>query len=215
MGSWSGRKTICKRCGISLYPGKAGLHRESLLHRQYKTITSLLTNNAVRDSAVARRLGVSRQRIRQLVIQLGLPPSSERRRAFQNSEQEQRLGIDRLFHTLRARGLRVSLLLTRKKRLSRRRFDINGRLCLLGAVYERRGGYVRLQRCQDDSVDFVFFPLEAYWLVVPAKEMQRGALIRLPQLVWLGPGSRDERRPLRALVNAWHLLEGDHPEHSC
>lgn len=82
MTKWSTPRVTCE-CGLSLHegPAQSARHRHSTFHRQHKRIRALLANPCIGYGEIARRIGVSRERFRQMAGAMGAQRSRARKAA--------------------------------------------------------------------------------------------------------------------------------------
>ena len=77
---------ICE-CGLKLPQCTHHRHRNSLYHRRHRQIGALLSDSRISYAEVAKRFGISRERVRQIACQVGVLPGRKR--------SEQRTTIER------------------------------------------------------------------------------------------------------------------------
>ena len=107
--SWGYVRSIAQRIGIATYKTGANdlsrqfhcecgsvlttrkglqVHKRRFLHNRALRIRRLLERDCVTFSQVAKRLGVSRERVRQLAQRLGIKPGRQRQRACAMAKQQ-------------------------------------------------------------------------------------------------------------------------------
>jgi Sigma-70, region 4 len=72
------RKATACECGLPGANCKLRQHQFSVYHRRHEKITRLLANESLSFAEIGRRLGISRERVRQVARQLGQAPQRQR-----------------------------------------------------------------------------------------------------------------------------------------
>jgi hypothetical protein len=81
-------KPITCECGFPAAVRNRRHHRLSVFHREHRKIKRLLSNNSITFSDIGNKFGISRERVRQIVLQLGMESGRQR--------QEQRVLDERM-----------------------------------------------------------------------------------------------------------------------
>jgi predicted XRE-type DNA-binding protein len=74
------RKLMTCECGFPGADRNRRDHRLSVYHRQHRTIKNLLSKDSLTFAEIGERLGITRERVRQIARQLGLTSGHERRK---------------------------------------------------------------------------------------------------------------------------------------
>lgn len=73
-------KLMTCECGLPVADSNRRQHRLSVYHRHYRRIKDLLSNNSLSFADIGDRLGITRERVRQIARQLGMTSGRERRK---------------------------------------------------------------------------------------------------------------------------------------
>jgi transcriptional regulator with XRE-family HTH domain len=111
----------CQTCRFDVHPGHFKRHTFSVVHRKAKLIRAMLERNCITQADIARRIGVSRERVRQLARQLGFADGRSRHAICRLERRKQAMA--EFFVEAQKRGFPV-------EPLSARRGYINGKLCV-------------------------------------------------------------------------------------
>src|SRR5258708_12272033 len=68
----------CRTCRFELDKRGFKRHTLSVFHRKAKLIRAMLERNCITQAEIARRIGVTRERVRQLALQLGFADGRSR-----------------------------------------------------------------------------------------------------------------------------------------
>jgi len=194
------------------------IHRASVLHQHSRRIKALLDRECVPFAEVARRLGVTREQVRQIAELLGYPPGRWREKTCKTNLFPQQVSKVPLLAKLQ-RDCPYPVVFLRYPRdgsLWRRRVSILGHICYVSRAVVRPSCYVRVVRSVSASLpkltslsgtEFVLSKLPRKgWLVIPRARCKRTTFDVLkkerasPQS---GPWD------LTHALNAWHLLKKD------
>lgn len=196
-------------CGWVLRRPDLPLHRRSVYHRQHQRIKSLLGNDSITQSEIARRLGVSRERVRQIADRIS-PGRVERIRAYAALRRESaRVDHPELRERQRRcadNGLGYGLV---REGGEWRRVIINGHSCLIRPM--NLGGNVHWRISPSIlPADFYLYKGTGRWLILPADKMPAKAT-SFSEAPDLGRPQRGQRRGCRhdwsSYFEAWHLLK--------
>src|SRR5438067_5657259 len=111
----------CEICRFELKKRGFKRHTLSVFHRKAKLIRAMLERNCITHAEIARRIGLTRERVRQLALQMGFA-AGRSRHAICRMER-QRKEMPEFFVQAQKRGFEVELLGTRNA-------YINGKLCI-------------------------------------------------------------------------------------
>src|SRR5258706_5935678 len=111
----------CQTCWFQV--DKRGFKRQTLsvLHRKGKLIRAMLERNCITHAEIARRVGLTRERVRQLALQMGFADGRSRHAICRMERRKKEMA--ELFVEAQKRGFAVEPLGTRSA-------YINGKLCL-------------------------------------------------------------------------------------
>lgn len=73
------RKLMTCECGFPASDRNRRPHRLSVYHRQHRRIKRLLSNNSLTFADIGDKFGITRERVRQIAKQLGIPSGRQRR----------------------------------------------------------------------------------------------------------------------------------------
>lgn len=111
----------CGVCGFEMKERGVTRHTRSLLHRKGKLIRAMLERSCITHAEIARRIGLTRERVRQVARQMGFA-SGRSRHAICRMERRQK-EMTEFFVKAEERGFSVELLTGKSG-------YINGKLCL-------------------------------------------------------------------------------------
>ena len=111
----------CQTCRFQLDKRGFKRHTLSAIHRKGKLIRAMLERNCITHAEIARRIGLTRERVRQLALQMGFA-AGRSRHAICRMERR-RKAMPEFFVQAQKRGFEVELLGTRNA-------YINGKLCI-------------------------------------------------------------------------------------
>src|SRR5260370_2851804 len=111
----------CQTCQLQL--DNRGFHRHALSvnHRKGKLIRAMLEQDCITHAQIARRIGLTRERVRQLALQLGFADGRSRHAICRMERRKKEMA--EFFVQAQKRGFAVELLGTRHA-------YINGKLCV-------------------------------------------------------------------------------------
>ena len=206
----SGTPFSCETCKITTL--LKTIHLKSVGHRQNRRIRALLRQPCISFSEIGRRLGLSRERVRQIANQYYQETGRQRQHACAISKPKLPPNCLALQaeKVCREKGLAFQFA---GRPFDGRQFSASAAIianekCVLRRCSARKNGniVVRKPRSNADDVKFMLMPMpEIRWLIVPkskwpnkSTEFQSGALRR--------PGATCRRHDWRAYIDAWHLL---------
>jgi hypothetical protein len=111
----------CQTCRLELDTRGFKRHTLSVFHRKARLIRAMLERNCITHAEIARRIGVTRERVRQLALQLGFADGRSRHAICRMERLRKEMG--EFFSEALKRGFPVELLGTRSA-------YINGKLCV-------------------------------------------------------------------------------------
>jgi len=111
----------CQTCRFELDNRGFKRHTLSVFHRKAKLIRAMLERNCITQAEIARRIGVTRERVRQLALQLGFADGRSRHAICRMERRRKEMA--EFFVEAQKRGFAVELLGTRSA-------YINGKLCV-------------------------------------------------------------------------------------
>jgi hypothetical protein len=114
-------KRYCQTCRFEVDERRFKRHTLSVLHRKAKLIRAMLERNCITQADIARRIGVTRERVRQIALQMGFADGRSRH-AICRMERRQKT-MEPFFLEAQKRGFQVEPLGTRSG-------YINGNICL-------------------------------------------------------------------------------------
>jgi len=131
----------CQTCRVELSQRGFKRHTVSVFHRKAKLIRAMLERNCVTHAEIARRIGLTRERVRQVAQQMGFADGRSRHAICRMTRRQKELAA--FFAKARERGFPVEPLGTRSA-------YINGMLCLqrLACWHQSgKGKYKRTYLC--------------------------------------------------------------------
>ena len=207
------QEPVACECGFKLKCG-TGLvqHKRSVVHRRATRLHALL-DSCLNFSTIGERLGISRERVRQLASSLGYKPGRERRSLCRLKKSEKEVTESPMITALRqscpypVELIRLPSTNT-EIRFYKSEVMILGKRCAVckGGFKTKTTIYFNYSRGYVGHCEFtlVFIP-DGRWVVCRNS--------RSPSLLWSGLGERV--MPVRAAamggwnerVGAWHILE--------
>ena len=111
----------CQTCRLELDRRGFKRHTLSVFHRKAKLIRAMLERHCITHAEIARRIGVTRERVRQLALQMGFADGRSRHAICRMERRWKEMG--EFFVEAQKRGFAVEPLRTRSA-------YINGKLCV-------------------------------------------------------------------------------------
>src|SRR5260370_570744 len=111
----------CQTCRLQLDKRGFKRHTLSAVHRKGKLIRAMLERNCITHAEIARRIGLTRERVRQLALQMGFADGRSRHAICRMERRKKEM--PEFFVQAQKRGFAVELLGTRNA-------YINGKLCI-------------------------------------------------------------------------------------
>ena len=114
-------KTYCQICRFEIDQRWFGRHTLSLVHQKAKLIRAMLERNCITHAEIARRVGLTRERVRQLALQMGFADGRSRHAICRI--ERRRKEMPEFFVEAEKRGFAV-------EPLGRKSAYINGMICV-------------------------------------------------------------------------------------
>lgn len=114
-------RRYCETCRFEISERAFKRHTLSVFHIKARLIRAMLERNCITHAEIARRIGVSRERVRQVTMQLGLATGRSRHALCRMERHKKEMAA--FFLEAQKRGFAVELVGTK-------RGYINGKLCL-------------------------------------------------------------------------------------
>jgi biotin operon repressor len=211
------RKLMTCECGFPGVDRNRRHHRLSVYHRQHRRISSLLSNNSLSFADIGDRLGITRERVRQIARQLGMTSGRQR--------QEQRALHQRMpawqerkgYRELIAKGKEFGCSVTPRRVDSPEGWRFQARNVVINRwrahiVYMKtRGRYLAFSRSDVPAdfyvgispIGFFIFPSKI-WKTFPA----RTSFSPMPCPIGQPGFTRSHRHDYLNYLEAWKLLGG-------
>ena len=182
-------------CGATIYDDRVGhyFHRKSVLHREYKRIIALLNRPCMTFNVIADRIGVSRERVRQIAGELDVARGYDRmvvctltRKQLEWQKYVKTSLLGELIEELNRQGVEwryapAVLTLWKKSYLI-----VSGRLVKLKQAWPSPDGrpYYRATAGDKTAYATVYkMPKGEGWMIVPLKSELKGTLCLLSILI--------------------------------
>jgi hypothetical protein len=111
----------CQTCRFKVHKRGFRRHTLSVLHRKAKLIRAMLERNCITHAEIARRIGVTRERVRQLALQMGFADGRSRHAICRMERRKKEMA--EFFVEAQKRGFQVEPLGTKSA-------YINGKICV-------------------------------------------------------------------------------------
>ena len=111
----------CQTCRFEINKRAFKRHTLSVFHRKAKLIRAMLERTCVTHAEIARRIGLTRERVRQLAMQMGFADGRSRHAICRMERRKKEMA--QFFVKAQERGFQVELL-------GRRSAYINGKICV-------------------------------------------------------------------------------------
>lgn len=210
--------TACA-CG-QVIANRASRHFSSTFHLQHERIRALLAKDCISLAEIARRVGVSRQRVHQLAKNIfGVQGRIRRKACRLTKKAETGPGKHWTIANEAAQQAREAGLGAELIRVANRSrpwaVSIRGVTCLVRTASHllsngvERGYSIRGITLMQASADFALIRIDAEtWMVLPCEKLPRRQTafawpLRHPEM-----GAKSCRHDWRQYINAWHLLKG-------
>ncbi len=115
----------CQTCRLEFDKRGFRRHTLSVVHRKGKLIRAMLERDCITHAQIARRIGLTRERVRQLALKMGFADGRSRHAIcrMERRMERRRKEMAEFFVQAQKRGFEVELLGTRSA-------YINGKLCI-------------------------------------------------------------------------------------
>jgi hypothetical protein len=184
-----------------------------LFHKRIPTIRRLLEQPSVGFNEIGRKVGLTRERIRQLATLMGQLAGRKRHEVARNQRLNETLlqhpVLGELVNEANKHGLKVEAIQAR--RMYETRVLINGKRCSVSdhapvirnsKVYFRVTGY----RMKDD-VKFILVRCgNTGWMIFPRQKAPQKTTDTVLGRDRLKPGGRNKRHDWPQYLDAWHQL---------
>lgn len=198
---------VCE-CGMTLK--RRQRHYASVYHVNALRIRALLQQDCLTFLEIGKRLGISKERVRQIAENLKMPDGFARMKSCTTRTREAQplpARIERIIKKAVLQGITHKILwgVGEKRRLSGS-ISLNGFLCgLRKAWIINLRGYCRIARLES-GCDFVLWELaDGRWLILP-KEKQPKAATMFTLHPTTKRGCHTDRHDYRSYIEAWDLL---------
>src|SRR5690348_6136494 len=111
----------CQTCRFKVHKRGFRRHTLSVLHRKAKLIRAMLERNCITHAEIARRISVTRERVRQLALQMGFADGRSRHAICRMERRKKEMA--EFFVEAQKRGFQVEPLGTKSA-------YINGKICV-------------------------------------------------------------------------------------
>lgn len=210
----SGTAFFCETCKITTLVKRS--HLRSVAHRQNGRIRALLNRPCITFSEIGRRLGVSRERVRQIAERF-CPATGRQRQYTCAINSPPKLPSNCLAlkaeRVCREKGLQfqfAGISAGNRRRLCTSAAVIENEKCVLRRCSERENGNIVIRRpglTAEDS-KFLLSPMpDGRWLIVPRSKWPNGTMTEFCPGALERPGRKDKRHDWRAYIDAWYLLK--------
>ena len=201
-------KVQCQ-CGLMLYSGHANAarHIESAYHLHAERIKALLAANCLSFAEIGKRIGVSRERVRQIAKKLGCETGRKRHRVCVLArDTESALSVPVISHLRMDCPFSVELLPRVRGGFWKHMVVVLGKRCQLTRAWRGASGQFRIsvrRRKQSDFclVDFTSFGLG--WMILPGHRAKPTSFILRDPRIAIGT---HDHHDYRTFLNKWELL---------
>lgn len=114
-------KRYCEICRFKIDKRRFKRHTLSVVHRKAKLIRAMLERNCITHAEIARRIGLTRERVRQLALQMGFADGRSRHAICRMERRKKEMA--EFFVKAQERGFQVEPLGTKSA-------YINGKICV-------------------------------------------------------------------------------------
>jgi len=209
------RKLTTCECGFPLANRNPRHHRLSVYHRQHRRIKRLLSDNSLSFADIGDKFGITRERVRQIAVQLGMESGRER--------HEQRVLHQRMpawhkrkgYRELIAKGKEFGYTVTPSRVDSTEGWRFQARIVVINGwrahiVYMRtRGRYLAFGR-SDVPADFYVGISPIGFFIFPSKIWktfpERTTFSPIPCPIGHPGFARSQRHDYLNYLEAWKLL---------
>jgi len=196
-------KRYCQTCRFELDKRGFHWHTRSVIHRKGKLIRAMLERDCITQAEIARRIGVTRERVRQLALQMGFAAGRSRHAICRMERRKKEMA--EFFVEAQKRGFEVELLGPRSA-------YINGKFCVQRKACWHEVGrngykYTYLSiRQPGGRFDICAWKLpDGRFLILPKKLTPSGQTTFNPEKGKL-PGTASSSHHYRQHIERWSLL---------
>ncbi len=213
--SYVSRYGFCESCR-PLLRCNTSIHRKSVFHKQCRRLRALLAKDCLTYSEIGTRLGISRERVRQLADAMGVPHIGRMRQT--SCTRNRRLAAFRslpFVQKLVSHHLRVEPIETRNHKPSSVMFSVNGRRVSLSSACTHggssRGPYLNIYKPERQADIYVWTLPKNDFLILP-KQMLTFHVSTSFSMQKPFPGERGYAKHRNhyywRYVNAWQVFSG-------
>lgn len=217
-----GPQVTCE-CGQQVYDDTTGkqsaLHQRSVFHRQHRRVVSLLATNCLTLEEIGQRLGITRERVRQIAVRLNIVCEDRRQvctvtradRRWRAAIKDRATG--RLIEVLDTEGIPWDRILAQTSSglyWLTKALRVNGLRVQVRGAWLNKNGYVAARGEHTEGSDVAVYALpDGNWLVVPsARRLPKYTLFALePDLDGRG-ATQGKRHDYMSMVNDWSVFKG-------
>jgi hypothetical protein len=209
---------VCE-CGFPLSSARQGVyaHRVSLYHRHHRRIKALLSKNEISYSEIGRKLGITRERVRQIAEKAGMLSGRQRNEQSVVDRRTSAWREHKGHREIIAKCNKLGFTVKPSRRSAGSHWYLEANIVLINGrrvriVYTNwtGSGYLRLRRLEAHAdfylsispIGFFIFPSKV-WRTFPA----RTAFSRDPSTSD-GGAVRSRRHDYLDYLEAWKLLKG-------
>ena len=219
--SYGSKYGFCESCR-PLLRRSTSIHRKSVFHRQCRRLRALLAKDCLTYSEIGTRLGISRERVRQLADAISVPHIGRMRQT--SCTRNKRMAAFRslpFVQELVSHGFRVEPIESLNHRPSSVMFSVNGRRVSLSSACTHggssRGPYLNIYKPQRQSDIYVWTLPNNDFLILP-KQMLTFHVSTSFSMQKPFPGERGYARHRNhyywRYVNAWQVFRGKRSRNS-
>ena len=199
----------CQTCRFALNKRHFKRHTLSVLHRKAKLIRAMLERDCITHAEIARRIGLTRERVRQLALLMGFAAGRSRHAICRMARRKKAMA--EFFVEAEKRGFPV-------EPLGRTSAYINGKLCVQRQACwhdigkgEHKYTYLSIRQ-PDSRFDICAWKLpDGRFLILPKKLASFRQTMFNPEETEL-PGTNSSSHHYREYIERWSLLGRPHRE---
>lgn len=203
MLAWS--RVRCVECGAMIVLIRMKLHKKSICHQKAKRIRALLENNCMTFQEIGTRVGLTRERIRQIATSLGFQKGKQRIRVCTLNRHKLAFRRSPVIASLIRRAMQIEPISNaRGNGFKTKEFFIMGKLCEVRHYSVNQGRAVFSSHALPRT-EIVLGVGDAGYFVFPAARAPLGTSFKLelshPEML-----THKHRHDYREYREAWHLL---------
>ncbi len=217
--SYVSKYGFCESCRPVLRRNSM-IHRKSVLHKHSRRLRALLAKDCMTYSEIGARLGITRERVRQLAGEMGLPPIGRMRQTSCTTNKRMAAFLRLPFvQELARRHLHASPVETHGNlRFSTVQFSVNGKRVSLsrGCLHGRAKKYLHIKRPQRDSDIYVWTLPNNDFLILPKQKATFKVTMFSRRQTLPGKNGYTKNRAhyYPRYMNAWQIFRGKRPRDS-